>query len=358
VPSVVPNVLGDGQFALGRAGWADAATIVPWAVHVAYADTEVLAAQLPSMRALVGYLQGRCQDDGLLGGEFQFGDWLDPDAPPENPAAAKADKGVVATACAYHSARIVAETAQVLGLAAEQAEFERLAADLYEAFNREYVTDGVVKSDCTTVYALAIVFGLLSEADEVVAGNRLAELSAAAGYRISTGFAGTPFITDALTKTGHLDDAYKLLLEKECPSWLYPVTMGATTVWERWDSMLPDGTINPGEMTSFNHYALGAVADWMHRVVGGIAPLKPGYSEVLIAPQPGGGLTEAETTLETPQGRVAVAWTVSGDEFSVEVDIPAGVTGVLRLPGQDDRPLEAGHVSATASLPAPVGAGR
>ena len=97
------------------------------------------------------------------------------------------------------------------------------------------------------------------------------------GHRISTGFAGTPFITDALTTTGHLDDAYRLLLQRECPSWLYPVTMGATTVWERWDSMLPDGTINPGEMTSFNHYALGAVADWMHRTIGGVAPLEPGY---------------------------------------------------------------------------------
>jgi alpha-L-rhamnosidase len=206
------------------------------------------------------------------------------------------------------------------------------------------------------VYSLAIVFGLLDDAEEVFAGNRLAELAAEAGYRISTGFAGTPFIADALTQTGHLDDAYKLLLEKECPSWLYPVTMGATTVWERWDSMLPDGTINPGEMTSFNHYALGAVADWMHRVVGGIAPLAPGYSEVLIAPQPGGGLTEAQTALETPHGRIAVSWTVSDDQFTVEVDIPAGVTGVLRLHGEDDQPLEAGHVSATASLPAPVGA--
>jgi alpha-L-rhamnosidase len=288
---------------------------------------------------------------GVWDGNFQFGDWLDPDAPPEDPAKAKADKGVVATACAYHSASIVAKTAALLGLADEQAEFERIAADLRTAFDENYVSDGIVKSDCTTVYALAIVFGLLDPADEEIAGNRLSELSAAAGYRISTGFAGTPFITDALTKTGHLDDAYKLLLEKECPSWLYPVTMGATTVWERWDSMLPDGTINPGEMTSFNHYALGAVADWMHRVVGGIAPLEPGYSSVLIAPQPGGGLTEAETTLETPHGRVAVQWQVSGDQLSVTAEVPEGVTGVLRLPGQDDRPIEGGRASVTVPVP-------
>ena len=236
-------------------------------------------------------------------------------------------------------------------------EFAELAAGLRAAFNEHYVDRTAAStSDCTTVYALAIAFGLLDAADESSAGDRLAELVAEAGYRISTGFAGTPFITDALTKTGHLDDAYRLLLERECPSWLYPVTMGATTVWERWDSMLPDGTINPGEMTCFNHYALGAVADWMHRVVGGIAPLAPGYAKVLVAPQPGGGLTEAETSLETPHGQVAVHWTVSGDQFTVEVDLPAGIDGVLRLPGQDDRPLEAGHVSVTVPLPPPVGA--
>jgi alpha-L-rhamnosidase len=336
--------------------WSDAAVWVPWTLYQAYGDRDVLKQQFTSMATHVRRVKSLLSPAGVWDGNFQFGDWLDPDAPPEDPANAKADKGVVATACAYHSARIVGETAALLGLTAEQAEFEQIAGDLREAFNREYVNAGVVKSDCTTVYSLAIVFGLLDDADEIFAGNRLAELAAEAGYRISTGFAGTPFIADALTQTGHLDDAYKLLLEKECPSWLYPVTMGATTVWERWDSMLPDGTINPGEMTSFNHYALGAVADWMHRVVGGIAPLTPGYSEVLIAPQPGGGLTEAETALETPHGRIAVSWTVSGDQFTVEVDIPAGVTGVLRLHGEDDQPLEAGHVSATASLPAPVGA--
>jgi alpha-L-rhamnosidase len=216
----------------------------------------------------------------------------------------------------------------------------------------------VVLSDCTTVYSLAIVFGLLDAADEEFAGDRLAELAAEAGYRISTGFAGTPFIADALTQTGHTDVAYRLLLEKECPSWLYPVTMGATTVWERWDSMLPDGTINPGQMTSFNHYALGAVADWMHRVVGGLAPLKPGYASVLIAPQPGGGLTEAATSLETRHGRVSVSWSLDGDLLTVDAELPEGVDGILRLPGRDDQRLTGGPVSVTAELPTSVGAAR
>jgi alpha-L-rhamnosidase len=360
IPYVVPDVLKYQGFPDGRAEaestalWSDAGVWVPWTLYQAYGDEQVLRRQFESMAAHVRRVRSLLSPNGLWQTGFQFGDWLDPDAPPEDPARAKADKGVVATACAFRSAMIVAETAKILGRQAEHAEFGDLAASLRAAFNEHYVTGGRVFSDCTTVYALAIVFGLLDAADETLAADRLVELCAQASYRISTGFAGTPFITDALTRTGHTDQAYKLLLEQECPSWLYPVTMGATTVWERWDSMLPDGTINPGQMTSFNHYALGAVADWMHRVVGGIAPLAPGYSKVLVAPQPGGGLTEAETDLETPHGRVAVRWGVSGDEFTVDVDLPEGVEGVLRLPGQDDRPLRGGHAKVTVPARQPA----
>ena len=338
--------------------WSDAAVWVPWDLYQAYGDTAVLSRQFDSMASHVRRVKSLLSPNGVWDGNFQFGDWLDPDAPPEDPAKAKADKGVVATACAYWSAKIVADTAALLGRTEAAAEFSAHSARLREAYNREYVLDGSVKSDCTTVYALAIVFGLLDPADEEVAGDRLAELAAEAGYRISTGFAGTPFIADALTKTGHTDVAYRLLLEKECPSWLYPVTMGATTVWERWDSMLPDGTINPGEMTSFNHYALGAVADWMHRVVGGLAPLKPGYASVLVAPQPGGGLTEAATSLETPHGRVSVSWSLDGDLLTVDAELPEGVDGILRLPGREDQQLSGGPVSVTAEIPASVGAAR
>jgi alpha-L-rhamnosidase len=362
IPYVVPDVLKFQEPSDGRpevestALWSDAGVWVPWALYQAYGDEQVLRRQFESMAAHLRRVRSLLSPSGLWQTGFQFGDWLDPDAPPEEPAGAKADSGVVATACAFRSAIIAADTAKILGRQAEHAEFADLAASLRAAFNAHYVTGGRVFSDCTTVYALAIAFGLLDPADETLAGDRLAELCAQASYRISTGFAGTPFITDALTKTGHTDQAYKLLLERECPSWLYPVTMGATTVWERWDSMLPDGTINPGEMTSFNHYALGAVADWMHRVVGGVAPLAPGYSKVLVAPQPGGGLTEAETTLKTPRGRVSVHWIVSGDRFTVDVDLPEGIDGVLRLPGQDDRPLEQGHMSVTVPVPQSVGA--
>jgi alpha-L-rhamnosidase len=152
------------------------------------------------------------------------------------------------------------------------------------------------------------------------------------GHTIATGFAGTPYLTDALSQIGHLDDAYRLLLQRRCPSWLYPVTKGATTIWERWDSMLPDGTVNPGQMTSFNHYALGAVADWMHRVVGGIAPAEPGYRTVRVAPRPGGGLTWARTSLETRHGRIAVDWHLAEGRLEVDVTVPDGVTAEIELP--------------------------
>ena len=173
-------------------------------------------------------------------------------------------------------------------------------------------------------------------------GERLAELVREAHNRIATGFVGTPLVSDALTLTGHLDKAYDLLLEQGCPSWLYQVVMGATTVWERWDSLLPDGDVNPGTMTSFNHYALGAVADWLHRVVGGLAPAAPGYRVVRFAPQPGGGLTSASARHRTPYGEASIAWQVEDDRLVVDVRVPVGATGVLELPGLPPETLSHG----------------
>ena len=276
---------------------------------------------------------------GLWDAGFQFGDWLDPTAPPDQPALAKADKGVVATACLYRDARIVADTAVLLGRGQEAVHFADLAERTQAAFRDHYLNDdGTIHSDAQTAYALAIVFGLLDQESARLAGKRLAELVTESGYRIQTGFAGTPYVMDALSTTGHLEEAYRLLLQRECPSWLYPVTMGATTIWERWDSMLPDGTINPGQMTSFNHYALGAVADWMHRSIGGIAPLEPGYSKVLIAPRPGGDIGWARTCLETSHGKISVSWSCDGDgPVELEVVVPEGVTALVRLPGTQSR---------------------
>ncbi len=155
-------------------------------------------------------------------------------------------------------------------------------------------------------------------------------------HRIATGFVGTPIICDALTQAGAIDTAYHLLLQEQWPSWLYPVTMGATTIWERWDSMLPNGDINPGDMTSFNHYALGAVVDFMHRVVAGLAPAAPGYAEIQVAPRPGGGLTHASARHVTPYGAAEVAWQRVGAQLRVDVTVPHGAVAHVRLPGQTE----------------------
>ncbi len=323
--------------------WSDAAVWVPWAMWLAYGDRGVLETQYGSMSAHVRRIESRLSPSGLWDQGFQFGDWLDPTAPPDQPFKAKADNGVVATACLHRTARIMAEVAVLTRRDQDAADFTALADRTRDAFVKHYVgDDGTILSDAPTVYALAIAFGLLDEGRAQAAGDRLAALVAENGYRVATGFAGTPYVTDALTSTGHIDDAYRLLMERSCPSWLYPVTMGATTIWERWDAMLPDGSINPGEMTSFNHYALGAVADWMHRTVGGLSPLEPGYARVLVAPHPGGGLTWARTTLATPHGDLEVHWRQEDARLIVRTTLPPGVTGVLRLPGREDVPLDPG----------------
>ncbi len=361
VPHVVPDVLKlmDHPTAFGEADstsfWSDAAVWVPWATWQAYGDADALAEAYGAMTAHVRRVRGKLSDTGLWDQGFQFADWLDPTAPPENPALAQADPGVVSTAAIYRSSVLTARAARLLGHDADAAEFETLATRLREAFNEHYASDdGRVRSDCPTVYALAIDFGLLDEPRRQLAGDRLAELVEQNKYRIATGFAGTPYVTDALTATGHLDDAYRLLLEQECPSWLYPVSMGATTIWERWDSMLPDGSINPGQMTSFNHYALGAVADWMHRTVAGLAPAEPGYQRVRIAPQPGGGLTWAKASLRTPHGEVRVSWEVVDGKLLVDVTVPDGVEADVLLPGA--APQTTGG-AGTSSFRAPILAG-
>jgi alpha-L-rhamnosidase len=333
VPFVVPDVLGEPGPA--AAAWGDAATVVPWTLYERYGDLRVLAEQLPSMRAWVDRQAAVAGEDLLWSGGFQFGDWLDPAAPPDDPFAARVDADVVATAHLARSARIVADAAWVLRREDDATHYGKLADEVAAAFADAYVTpDGRMVSDAPTGYAMALAWDLLpDERRRTGAGERLADLVRAGGFRIATGFVGTPLVCDALTRAGHVDLAYRLLLERGCPSWLYPVTMGATTIWERWDSMLPDGSINPGEMTSFNHYALGAVADWLHRAVAGLAPAAPGYREILVDPKPGGGLTRASARHETPYGTAAVAWARAGGRLTLDVTVPPGVSARVHVPG-------------------------
>jgi alpha-L-rhamnosidase len=355
VPWYVPVIPAHAMWTPIRPGaaWGDAAVLVPWTLYQRFGDTGIVAAQYESARRWVDLI-ARLAGPGRLWEEgFQLGDWLDPDAPPDDPAAAKTDKHLVATAYFAWSARHLGALAAVLGRADEARDYERLADEVAAAFAGRYgaAAEGRLTSDAATAYALTIVFGLApDERARQAYGDRLAELASAAGFRVSTGFVGTPLIADALTATGHTDVAYRLLLARDCPSWLYPVLQGATTIWERWDSLLPDGTVNPGQMTSFNHYALGSVGDWMHRVIAGLAPAAPGYREILFRPRPGGGLTSASAAHESPYGRVGIAWRIREGHLDVEVEVPAGTTAVLDLPGQPPRSLGPGAHSASAPI--------
>ncbi|WP_136043075.1 MULTISPECIES: glycoside hydrolase family 78 protein [unclassified Microbacterium] len=335
------------------AAWGDVATLLPWTIYQRFGDTGVLAAQFESARRWVDKVESVAGPDRLWNEGFQLGDWLDPAAPPQDPGDARTDRYLVATAYFARSARAVADMARVLGRSADAAHYAALADEVAAAFRVAYVKpDGTMTSDAQTAYALAIVFDLLPDAAQrTKAGARLAELVHADGNRIATGFVGTPLVCDALTLTGHTDAAYDLLQERECPSWLYQVVQGATTIWERWDALLPDGSVNPGTMTSFNHYALGAVADWLHRSVAGLAPAEPGYRRIRFAPRPGGGLTQASATQRTPYGEASISWRIEHDRLHVDLVVPVGTTAELDLPGWAVEEL--GHGSHARSVPLP-----
>ncbi|MGA1836663.1 family 78 glycoside hydrolase catalytic domain [Herbiconiux sp. 11R-BC] len=348
VPVVVPTTL-QGPFEGAIAAWGDAATVVPWALYERFGDLGVLRAQYPSMTAWVDAVLAGAGESGLWAGTFQLGDWLDPTAPPDRPDQARVDPDIVATAYLARSLQIVADAAAVLGESADASRYAAAASRSRAAFRDEYVTPaGRMLSDAQTAYALALQFGLVTDAAvrEKLAA-RLAVLVRRDGYRIGTGFVGTPLVTDALAEGGHLAAAGRLLLQTESPSWLHPVTLGATTVWERWDSLLDDGRVNPGEMTSFNHYALGAVADWMHRTVAGLGPASPGYRTLRIAPRPLAGLTFASASHRTPYGEASVGWrrdhSDAGTVVQVTAVVPANTSALVSLLGQEEFTVGSGR---------------
>ncbi|MBO0982619.1 alpha-L-rhamnosidase [Rathayibacter sp. SD072] len=357
VPWTVPDVLPTGSSA--TALWSDVAVSLPFELYQEYGDLAILRAAYPSMTAFIRETEAALDENDLWGSGFQFGDWLDPDAPADNPAGGKTDRYLVACAYLCKTTREMAETARLLGEGADAEHFVSLARRVRAAFRREFVTEtGRVVSESATGYALPIMFDLLDASQKRKAGAKLAEIVAQSGFTISTGFAGTPLITDALSSTGHLKEAYELLLQTKSPSFLYPVTMGATTIWERWDSVLPDGTINATGMTSLNHYALGAVADWMHRVIGGLTRTSAGWRTLTIAPQPGGDLTSARAVHDTVLGRAEAHWRAEGGEMLFDVVVPDGATATVAPPLHPDRlSIEVGPGAHSWRYPLPAGFG-
>ena len=333
VPFVIPNVL--GQNATGSAGWADAATIIPWEMYVLYGDKKILETQYGSMKAWVEYIRQQSQDDLWKSG-FHFGDWLfyRPDDDTDGRSAIT-DKYFI-TQCFYaYSTQLLINAATVLGKENDVEEYSALLENIKAAFMKEFVTpSGRLVSSTQTAYVLALHFDLLPEALRAQAVERLVENIKSYGNHLTTGFLGTPYLCHVLSRFGHEEVAYQLLMQKTYPSWLYPVTMGATTIWERWDGIKPDSTFQTPAMNSYNHYAYGAIGDWMYRNIAGLNTAEdgPGYKHIRIQPVQGGELTSAGADLETYYGLLSSHWETADGKFMHEVTIPPNTTADIYIP--------------------------
>ena len=335
LPWVIPDVLGaDSANGSGTAGWSDAAVIVPWTMYVAYGDRALLARQYQSMRAWVDFEHRRAGPGLIWRPGWQFGDWLALHSDDPSYPGATTSTEFIATAYFAHSTDIVARAARALGKNDDADRYDALFRDIRAAFEREFVSaSGRVGENTQTAYALAIAFGLLPDSLVSVAADRLAADVRRRSMHLTTGFLGTPQLLPVLSATGYLDVAYGLLLQKTYPSWLYPITRGATTMWERWDGIRPDSTFEDAGMNSFNHYAFGAVGDWMYRTIAGIRldAAAPGAKHVWIAPRPGGGLTHAKASLETLYGPLVSSWRLEDRRFVLDVTIPPNTTADVSL---------------------------
>jgi alpha-L-rhamnosidase len=338
-PLVCPLAISPNWPHIAQAVWDDATVLTPDVLYQYSSDKRLLARQFQSMQAWLDEGVDRAPDGLWHPDKWQLADWLDPNAPPEDPGNGRTDNILVANAYLVHTTLVFARLCAVLDKHDLAKKYKTDGARLKTLFQRRYITaEGNLMSSSQTGIALAVRFDLYPQSGEQrhTAASALDRLIRTARFQISTGFAGTPVICHALTQVGKPQLAYRMLLETKCPSWMYPVvSMGATTIWERWDSMLPDGRINPGQMTSFNHYALGSVADWLHGSVGGLAPLEAGWKTIRVRPVPGGNLTKAKASFDGPYGRVACEWEViAGRTFKMAVTVPPNSSAVVTLPSE------------------------
>lgn len=348
VPFVVPNVLAKmSPDAAGSTGWADVATIAPWTMYRAYGDTSFLVRQYASMRAWVEYGRAQAGETYIWSKGFHFGDWLSFATTRADYPGATTEKDLIATAYLAHSADIVSRAAEVLGKREDAAKYRALFEKVRAAFQREFLTQsGRITSSTQTAYVLALDFDLVPDSLRAKAAGHLADDVKRMGH-LTTGFLGTPALTRMLSDNGYLKEAYALLLREEYPSWLYEVKQGATTVWERWDGLRPDSSFQDAGMNSLNHYAYGAVGDWLYRTVAGLNddPAEPGYRHVIVRPRPGPGFNFAKATLMTPYGLASSGWRLENGRMTVTVRVPPNAHGTVVLPGAR---LESVREGATA----------
>lgn len=346
VPPVIPDTRSFGLPGDGGPAWADATFICPWTIYLCYGDTTILRDHYPSMLRYLDYLATNKVKDHIRAHPEKdnwggFGDWLALDGSGRTEGGTP--KELIGTAFYANDVDIVAKTATLLGHSEDAARFRALHREIAAAFAARFITpQGQVIGGTQTGYVLALHFNLVPEAVRANAAGELVRLIARNGYHIGTGFVGTPYIQHVLEATGHLDIAYRLLEQETFPSWLFPVKNGATTIWERWDGWTPDKGFQDVGMNSFNHYAYGAVGDWMVSTVAGLQfdPAQPGYRHILFKPRPGGTLSWAEARLQTPHGEAAIRWELKDDALELELFVPDGCSATLSLPDGWSAPLK------------------
>ncbi|MBS3775510.1 MAG: family 78 glycoside hydrolase catalytic domain [Bacteroidales bacterium] len=334
IPHVVPDVLGGA----GAAGWGDAGTIVPWAVYTNYGDQSVLENQYSSMKRWVEFMNRQAGKNHLWQGGSHFGDWLAFNTTRSDYPGATTYKDLIATAYFARSSKLLSKTAEVLGKENDAEKYSLLYEVVKKAFQEEFMTpNSRITSNTQTAYLLGLAFGLLPEEKEAKGVERLLQRINNFGH-LTTGFLGTPLLCPTLSEYGETETAYKLLNRKEYPSWLYPVTMGATTIWERWDGIKPDSTFQDPGMNSFNHYAYGAIGEWLYRYVAGIEwdEQNPGYKHIIFKPHPGGGLTSAKASHESLYGEIISDWEINEKKFNYKVVIPPNTSASIRLPNAEE----------------------
>lgn len=339
---VVPDILSDGYSGgqNGAAYWGDCATVVPWTLYETYGDKRVLSEQYESMKIWVEYIRRQCRANGLWQTGFQYGDWLGLDREGNDMADERkgaTDDYFVANACYLWSLQIMSDTAALLGFDEDASLYAGLRETVLAAFRDEYVTrTGRLVSETQTAMVLALHFGLVEEKDRAAVAERLEQNIAAHKTHLTTGFIGTPYLCLALSDNGKHALAGKLLLQEENPGWLYEVKMGATTVWERWNSIMPDGSFNPVNMNSLNHYAYGSIGNWLYTRLCGLRLLESGYKKFAVAPRFMQGITHAELTYDSVYGTIATAWRCEKGMITVDVTVPANTTALLTLPEKEE----------------------
>jgi alpha-L-rhamnosidase len=340
VPDVIPDVLNrqDATTAAPSAGWGDVVTITPMTMYTVYGDIKFLETHYPAMKKWVEYIRTKAGDSYMWKGGSKYGDWLFYHPPVNSHTAADGytEPDFIATAFYAHSAQLLSEAAKILGKTDDARTYADLYSKIKEIFIHEYVTPAGRVGTCSqTSYILALKFGLLPDNLRPKAAELLVADIKSRRNHISTGFLGTPYIAHELSRAGYTDVAYDLLLQETYPSWIYPVKMGATTIWERWDGQKTDSTFQDAGMNSFNHYAYGAIGDWMYRISAGIETMEPGYKKLVIQPHPTSKLSFAKASFESSYGKIASGWERKNGKIEVTVIIPANTEAVIMLPVSD-----------------------